>query len=277
MKEAVATGVSRLNECAYCVDAHTVLLRATRAHQAAVLIQGGRESEIGDPCLRSAAVWAGATLSPGDAVLDSPPFSRLEAPEFIGTAVWIHYINRMSRIFLGANLIPLKSNALGLRSLAERMGGLFFARVIRRQCRPGDSLHILCPAPLPRDFGWASASPAISRAFAAFACAVEEAGSQALAPEVRKCVRERVETWEGTVPEMGRRWTDPVVANLGEEQRPAARLALLAALTPYLVDRDIVGEFQSRHKGDENLLGAVAWSSFTAARRIGSWLQPPND
>jgi AhpD family alkylhydroperoxidase len=37
VKEAVAVGVSRLNECPYCIDAPAVLLRATRAHEAAAM------------------------------------------------------------------------------------------------------------------------------------------------------------------------------------------------------------------------------------------------
>lgn len=275
IKETVAVAVSRLNECPYCVDAHAVLLRASRAHEAAALIQEGKEDEIGDCGLRSAAAWARATLSRGDAILDSPPFSYLEAPEIIGTAVWIHYINRMSKIFLGESLIPLKSNALGLRALAERMGGLFFARFTRRPRRQGDSLHILRAGILPQDLAWAAASPAISRAFAAFSGAAEEAGSQALESEVRKCVKGAVEGWDGAAPGPGRGWVEPAVAAMRRDQQPAVRLALLAALSPDLVDSDVVGEFKSQHPGDEILLGAVAWSSFTAARRIGSWLKLP--
>jgi AhpD family alkylhydroperoxidase len=275
MKEAVAVGISRLNDCPYCIDAHAVLLRATRAHQAAELIQAGRDVEISDPGLRSAALWAKATRSPGDPILATPPFSRREAPEFIGTAIWIHYINRMSRIFLGTNLIPLRSNALGLRALAERAGGLYFAPIIRRQRRQGDSIHILPAAEVPRDLAWAADSPVVSRAFAAFSGAVEEAGSQALDVAVRGCVQKKVEEWNGTDPGMGRRWTEPIEADLNEDQRPAARLALLTAFTPYLVERDVVEDFQSRRKGDETLLGAVAWSSFAVARKIGTWLMSP--
>jgi AhpD family alkylhydroperoxidase len=275
VKEAVAVGVSRLNECPYCIDAHAVLLRAARAHDAAALIQEGKEGEIGERGLRSAAIWAKATLSPGDAILEVPPFSSLEAPEIIGTAVWIHYINRMSKIFLGSNLIPVRSNAVGLRALAERAGGLFFARFTRRPRRPGDSLHILQAAPLPRDLGWASSSPAISCAFAAFAGAAEAAGSLALESEVRECVRCAVERWQGEAPGLDRSWAETAAAPVPKNQRPAARLALFAALSPGLANRDVVGEFQSLYPGDEKLLGAAAWSSFTAARRIGSWLKVP--
>ncbi len=274
IKEAVAVGVSRLNECPYCIDAHAILLRAADAHDAAALIQCGNEDRIADPRLRAAAAWAKATRSPGAGILNSPPFSQIEAPEIIGTAVWIHYINRMSKILLSGNLIPLRSNALGLRSLAERMGGWVFARSVRRPRRPGESLHIAPDEKLPGDLSWASASPVISRAFAAFAAAVDEAGSLGLESDVRECVLDRVEAWTGTDPGLGRNWAEGAIARLPAGSQPSARLALLAALAPYQVEEDVIRGFRNRHPADEQLLGALAWSSFTAARRIGSWLEP---
>ncbi len=276
-KEAVAVSISRLNECSYCIDAHAVMLHAADAHEAADLIQSGNNERITDPRLRAAAAWGKATRSPEAEILAVPPFSRLEAPEIIGTAVWMHYINRMSKIFLGQNLIPLKANPLGLHSLAERMGGWFFARSVRRARQPGESLRILPEATLPGDLSWATGSPAIARAFAAFAAAVEEAGSQALAAEVQKCVIERVASWNGVDPGLGRSWVRPAVDQLSSELQPQARLALFAALAPHQIGEDVIEDFRARCPGDEKLLGALAWSSFTAARRIGSWLKTPPD
>lgn len=274
VKEAVAVGVSRLNECAYCIDAHAVLLRAADAHEAAALIQKGNEGGISDPQLRAAAAWAKATRSPGAQILRFPPFSGSEAPEIIGTAVWIHYINRMSKIFLGGNLIPGRLNRLGLRSLAERAGGWVFASSVRRPRLAGESLRLVPEAKLPEDLAWAAESATVARAFAAFAAAVEEAGSQALEPAVRECVLARVEEWSGSEPGLSRSWAEPAVSGLEAKSRPAARLALLAALAPHHVAEDVIAGFLSQYPGDERLLGALAWSSFTAARRIGSWLNP---
>jgi AhpD family alkylhydroperoxidase len=55
--------------------------------------------------------------------------------------------------------------------------------------------------------------------------------------------------------------------------KPAARLALLVALASYQVDEGVIKAFRSQYPGDDKLIGAAAWASFMAARRIGSWLQ----
>ncbi len=274
LKEAVAVSVSRLNECPYCVDAHSVMLRAADRHDAAARLRDGAGGEIRDPNLRAAAEWGAATRTPMAEILGAPPFPPSEAPEFVGTAVWIHYINRMSTIFLGKNLIPLGSNPLGLRALAERMGGWYFAGAVRQVRRPGESLRLLPEKELPLDLGWASGSPPIARAFAAFAAAAEEAGARSLAPDVRECVLERITGWDGADPGLDTRWLETAVAPLDGDTGPAARLALLAALAPHRVGPGLIREYQARCPGDDRLLGVVSWSSFAAARRIGSWLNP---
>jgi AhpD family alkylhydroperoxidase len=272
MKEAVAVAVSRLNRCPYCVDAHTVFLRATACHDAARAIQNDLEDGISDPGIRALVKWARATRSPGSSELARPPFSRLEAPEIVGTAVWIHYINRMSKIFIGKNLIPIASNPLGLRSLSERMGGLFFASVARKRVEPGESLRLLRPAQRCPDFDWAAASAPISDAFGSFALAADEAGAAALSSEVRARVSEQVGAWDGTDPGSNHGWMTSFLHGLNPRDSAGARLALLAGIAPDRVDENCIRAFRNEIPADGALLGAVAWSSLAAARRISSWI-----
>jgi hypothetical protein len=81
-----------------------------------------------------------------------------------------------------------------------------------------------------------------------------------------------VGNWSGPEPGLGGDWLKPVVAGVQPASQPAARLALLAALSPHQAVDDVITAFSSLYPGDERLLGATAWASFTAARRIGSWL-----
>ena len=62
------------------------------------------------------------------------------------------------------------------------------------------------------------------------------------------------------------------VARLAEVKRPAARLALLTALASYQIDKDTIAAFRAQQPGDDKLIAATAWASFTAARRVGTWL-----
>ncbi len=272
LKEAVAVTISKLNRCPYCIDAHTVMLHAAAAHRAAEAIEYGHDDEIEDEKMRAVAAWSAATRSRGSPALLSRPFSPQEAPEFIGTAVWVHYINRMVHAFLNERLLPISSNMPAVRKAAGRAGGWYFARFVRRARQHAGAGIRLPEFALPEDLGWAAGSRAVAGAFAAFAAAADAAGQAALPAEVRTIVLERLCSWDGADPGMDRAWLEAPVSALSDEHRPAARLALLGAFAPYRIDADAIRQFRRRQAGDGDLLGCLAWASFTTARAIGTWL-----
>ncbi len=270
IKEAVAATVSRLNQCPYCVDAHTMMLDATSAHSISIAISHDQDDQIQDTDIRQVIAWARATRSPGDPLLKEPPFSDIEAPEIIGTAVAFHYINRMVDIFLGET--PLPSNRSWLKGTLKRMAGWYFSPAARRQKAAGISLTLLPEAALPTDLGWAESSPTVSGAFARWAAAVEMAGQDALPANVRDLVGEHIATWNGESPGLSRNWVEKAVTGLADADKSGARLALLTALAPYQIDKKTIAAFRAQQPEDKMLISATAWSSFTAARRVGTWL-----
>jgi len=272
IKEAVAAIVSRLNQCPYCVDAHTMMLHAVSAHGAAAAISQGNDSEIQDPAIRPIIAWAKATRSPEDPLLQRPPFSEAEAPEIIGTAVAFHYTNRMVDIFLDET--PLPSNRGWLKGTLKRMAGWYFSRAARRRKPAGTSLALLPEAEFPTDMGWAASSPTVAGAFARWAAVVEIAGQEALPADVLLLVRTHIDAWNGEPPSLSRGWVDAAIAGLDDAEKPAARLTLLTALASYQVDEGIINTFRAQQPGDDKLIAATAWASFTAARRVGTWLSP---
>ena len=271
VKEAVAATVSRINQCPYCVDAHTIMLNAISARNAAEAIIHQRDDQIRDTAVRSIVKWAAATRSPGAKVLLSPPFSHKDAPEIIGTALFFHYVNRMASVLLGDT--PLPSNHPLLKGFFKRMAAWFFSKAIRRSKPSGTSLELLPASELPADFDWAKSSPNIAGAFARFAAVVNRAGREFIPQDVRDCVVEQVQAWDGKDPKLGRHWVEEAMNGLDEESKDIGRLVLLTALAPYQVDDSIVHAFVTHINEDKKLLGALAWGSFTAARRIGTWLQ----
>lgn len=273
IKEAVAATVSKINQCPYCVDGHTIMLNATAEHEAARTISDESHSQISDPEIRAIVKWASATRSPGSSLLLSPPFSLQDAPEIIGTAVFFHYINRMVSVLLGET--PLPSSRRWLRDASKRIAGWFFLRSVRRLKSPGESLKFLPEAELPADLAWAKMVPTIADAFARFAAVVEEGGAHALSEEVRGCVQERVQAWNGEELSISRRWVEQTLSEFNDASKAAGRLVLLTALVPYQVDEGVVHDFRAYYPEDDTLLGALAWASFTAARRIGTWLHTP--
>jgi len=270
VKEAVAATVSRINQCPYCVDAHTIMLNAISAGNSAGAIIHKQDDQIRDAAVRSIVKWAAATRSPGAKVLLSPPFSRKDAPEIIGTAVFFHYVNRMVSVLLSDT--PLPSNHPLLKGFFKRMAGWFFSRAIYRSKSSGASLELLPDSDLPADFVWANRSPNIAGGFARFAAVVNKAGRDFIPEEVRDCVVKHVQAWDGKDPGLGRHWAEKAMSGLDEKSKDIGRLVLLTALAPYQVDDEVVNAFTTHITGDDRLLGALAWGSFTAARRIGTWL-----
>lgn len=263
-KEVVATSVSTINRCPFCIDAHNIML----------LESSGSEFDeaVLNPELGNIAAWAAATRTPGSPLLLKPPFSASDAPAFIGTAVFFHYINRMVTILLGASPLPFTTGVP--KKVSMHLAGWYFGGAIRRHKVPGASLELLPEAPLPDDLLWAKPSPPVAGAFARFAHAVETAGAQALSSEVRAVVSLALQSWDGTEPDDINNWCREATAKLkGESEKDAGKLALLTALAPYRVDETVVHSFSASSPGDGRLISALAWSSFAAARKIGSWLQ----
>ena len=270
VKEAVAATVSRINQCPYCVDAHTIMLNATSARNSADAIIHQRDDQIRDAAVRSIVKWAAATRSPGAEVLLSPPFSQKDAPEIIGTAVFFHYVNRMVSVLLSKT--PLPSNYPLLKGFFKRMAGWFFSRAVHRSKPLGASLELLPESELPADLAWAKRSPNIAGAFARFAAVVNRAGRDFIPEDVRDCVVKHVQAWDGKDPRLGRHWVEEAMNGLDEKSKDIGRLVLLTALAPYQVDERVVIAFTTHITGEDRLLGALAWGSFTIARKIGTWL-----
>ena len=270
VKEAVAATVSRINRCPYCVDAHTIMLNATSAHNSADAIIHQRDDQIRDPAVRSIVEWAAATRSPGAEVLLSPPFSQKDSPEIIGTAVFFHYVNRMVSVLLSET--PLPSNHLWLKGVFKRMAGWFFSRAIHRSKPLGTSLELLSETELPVDLAWAKTSPNIAGAFARFEAVIDKAGRDFIPEKVRECVEKYVQAWDGKDPGLGRHWVEDALNGFDEKSKDVGRLVLLTALAPYQVNDSVVHAFVTHINEDSKFLGVLAWGSFTAARRIGTWL-----
>jgi AhpD family alkylhydroperoxidase len=271
-KEAVAAAVSAINTCPYCVDVHTTMLHALGDRAPAAAIASGQTDAIADPDLRAVVTWARANRQPDAPILRQRPFPDAHAPELIGVAVAYHYVNRMVNIFAAESPFPLAAPIT--KPILRRVASPIFRKLLARQIRPGASLDLLPPAPLPADLGWAQGDPVIAAAFARAAAAFDTVGQQTLPEAVRQLVAARINAWRGEEPGLSRGWVDSAIHTLPAPQRPLGRLALLAALASYQVDAQVLNDARPHPgpAGDETLVAAAAWASFAAARRIGSWL-----
>ncbi len=261
IKETVARSVSEANSCSYCVGAHTMMLQAVGAGDS-------RSVE-----LDRIAAWAKATRFKGAAELEDPPFSFDDAPSIIGTAITFHYVNRVVDVFLPDSPMPVR--VPGMDGITKKVGAKVFSSVVKSEHRPGESLQLLPDAELPEDLAWASGDRFVSGAFARFSKEVSSAGEESLSETARTRVEEQVGKWSGEDMGLSRSWVDQAATGLEGQALDDARLALLVALAPHQVDEALVNDFRKRRPQDSQLIGAVSWAAFCAARRVGSWLKLP--
>lgn len=266
--DVIAGTISRLNTCPYCFSIHTSMLHSFDAPELAEAVLENRA--IADEKANALAQWAAATLTPGAAILKAPPFTEEQAPQVIGTALCFHYLNRIVNVFLD----PMPGSTISwMKGPMSRMSGMLMRkRLSNQRLAAGRFLDADPGGELPAEFRWAEGDANIAGGARRFVAAAEAAGRESVDPSVRECVLARLAAWNGEAPGLGRDWLEAAVTPARECLRPAARLAMLTALAAYQVDEGIVADFRSIQPRDRDLINTAAWASYSAVRRIGSWL-----
>ncbi|WP_168211282.1 carboxymuconolactone decarboxylase family protein [Actinosynnema sp. ALI-1.44] len=222
-KEIVAVSVSRTNGCEYDIAGHTVFLHLAGAPADAV----ERNQEL--------VRWA---QHGGPA-----PFSVGDTPEYVATALALHFVNRLVSILLDPGLRPG-----GMRD-GSAFDGAPIARAIRADHEPGESLALLDSVPTEGIPTWAGDSPA-GPAYAALRDAARRGGFL-LSERARQTVQDAISRGD----------TTPV-------DEPGARLAVLAGLAPGRITETDVKTWRSDKYTDHCLLHLFAYGAITAIERI---------
>ncbi|MFG2040645.1 carboxymuconolactone decarboxylase family protein [Dactylosporangium sp. NPDC048998] len=269
-KEAVAAAVAVANRCPFCIDAHTAMLHATGEHRLASAVLRGDTPE--DPADAALVAWAMSTRRPSPRPWPFPPEL---APEYVGTALANHCINRLVDALRPGS--PLPGGAL--RDPSRRAAGLALSRTVRRTLPLGESLSLLTPAAggatsAAGEPAWAAGAP-VGTAWVAFSRA-SKAGGALLGDAARDALLSAVDAWDGEHPELGNGWLDRAVTGVPEDQLPAARLAVLAAIAPYRLTDSAVAAWRSSvgpdgaGRSDADLVRLLAYGAFTAVDRLAA-------
>ncbi|GAB2691560.1 carboxymuconolactone decarboxylase family protein [Kitasatospora kifunensis] len=269
-KEAVASAVSAGNECPFCVRMHTATLHGLAHGRDSAAIAEGRLQAVADPAVRAVALWATRAAVRDTAARNPLPAPPEQLPELLGTAVVLHYLNRMVNVFLGAVPLPPGAPERSLRPVLRVLTWLIKSAA-RSGPMAGASLGLLPTAPLPDDLAWTAGNPAIAAAFARATGALEQAALRSVPDGVRALLPESLARWDGRPPGFGRGWVEQAIAPLPAVERAAGRLALLTALASYTVDESVIGAFRAQRGEDEALVELTAWASLMAARQVGAW------
>lgn len=265
IKEAVAASVSKLNQCPYCVDAHTIMMSAAGDKRTAELLTKGKYDEIEPSQTKKIMKWALSTLSPKSEIIKDPPFSKEWTPELVGTALFYHYINPLVTIFLGNTPLPFPFFKSQLKPIASRL----FKKAVNSPKLDGDSLILLPKAELPEDLSWTKASNNVSGAYARFSEVIIELEKTIIPIQTKNIVYQSIDNWPKVTKKFGTDWLEELTHPLKGEFKIAATIALLTIYSPYKITQEIIKDFKHFFPNQKQLLGITAWASFLRAKKIG--------
>lgn len=281
VKEAVATAVSRANTCPFCVTVHNNTLSGLTVHDDTLpglagpaemlLTADGQLGPGTDVAVRAATAWAADSMTEPGAAQHQPVCQADQAPELIGTAVLLHYLNRMVNVFLGEVPLPPGVPKFMLGRVMRTLGGMIRAAA-REPHPPGMSLQLLPSASLPGDLSWAAADSVVAEAFARACAAIDEAAARSVPDVVKDAVTAELAGWHGEPRGPSRAWVEDRVTGLPYARRAAARLALLTAFASYQVDHTVIEQVRRDGTSDAEMIELTAWASLAAARRAGGWI-----
>lgn len=274
LKDLIASGVSVSNQCPFCLEAHTELLKHTDRGLVEAIIENKTDA-ISSSYERDLALWSLNTLNPDSEIIQNPPFSEGEKAEVIATAVSFHYMNRFTNVFFDDSAIPLAAIP------GAKKAFMFMARPMMRklahlknhQCYISDST----PSGFNMTLPWAEDNQVVEDIFLRMAAAAELAGSEALPPAAKKLVEYDLAHWNGGSRPVTRSEITEKVSGLTSQEQPFAEIALLTAYASYRVDESTVNNFRNSCPDDQRFCQIIIWASYRAALRIGEWLNHPQN
>ena len=146
-KEALGVTLSQVNGCTYCEDLINSVVYGAEQEKLAEQMRYRKQDEIEDDNTRLLHSWARNIYSDDAPILFTPPFSRVEAPEVLGSALMFNYFNRYVKVFFsGTPLIAPFSSRL-IKSLLYKLTGQELRDSVIRRLKPGRAITLLDPAP----------------------------------------------------------------------------------------------------------------------------------
>ena len=263
-KETIAATISELNTCPYCEDAHKTALsalgdKATKNEKTKAIIE-----------------WSQNTRNPHAKIIQNPPFTAIEAPEIIGTALLFHSTNRLVSIFLAESMLP---GIIGNKSF-KKIALYFAAKTIMKhfvgkKVEAGHSLQFIGQHEIPKHLQWAESVPAYAQIFTAQESVLAEIEKDLIPPTSARILREAISAWQGEDMPLGRSWLADLTKDISEEEKSIATIILLAAFAPHTVTENDIRAFQENNPSDKDLLETCFWSIETLTKKIATWLTQP--
>ncbi len=263
-KETIAATISELNTCPYCEEAHETALsalgdKATRNEKLKAIIE-----------------WSQNTRSPHATIIQNPPFTAIEAPEIIGTALLFHSTNRLVSIFLAESMLPgIIGNKFFKKAALNFTAKTIMKDFVEKKVEAGHALQFIGQHEIPKHLQWANSVPAYAQIFTAQESVLAEIEKDLIPPTSARILREAISAWQGEDMPLGRSWLADLTKDISEEEKSSATIILLAAFAPHTVTENDIRAFQENNPSDKDLLETCFWSIEMLTNKVATWITKP--
>ena len=268
LKEAIATSVSEINKCSYCVDAHSIMVFGTEKglqNNISNIKNGKKEPKSKEDKIIQ---WALQNLDFNSSIILNPPFRKEEAPEIIGTAVLFHYINRMVNLFAGNTPLPTTKMRGVIISFASKF---VFSKAIKKKKTAGESLIFIDGNTNQNVFDWAAGNPNINNAFQYFKDQSESRIDTILSPELMSLLTSQAEDLSLLKSGFGNEKLENFLKEVESSEKQIAEFCFLTMFEPHKVYEKHFNTLKQHFDGEE-ILQLAAFVSMLIAEVIGKRL-----
>jgi len=275
-KEIIAAGVAQINKCPYCEDVHRTSISSAGNNDAAKAIINGSWKSLKNERTKAIIDWSINTRNPNASIIRNPPFSKIEAPEIIGTALVFHSTNRLVSIFLEESPLPGLLNNNLLKKVALKIASkTLFKTMVTKKVNEGESLQFIHNYKIQKSFEWSKTIPSFSRALAAEKMLLYEIEKEIIPQKLVSLFKNKVKKWQGEEMPLGRSWLQILTNGLSEAEKPIANLIFLAAFEPYTITKTDIDAFRKIYPDDKDLVDVSFWAIQILTNRISEWLTKP--
>lgn len=268
LKEAIATSISEINKCNYCVDAHSMMIfgmKKSLQNNISTLKNCETEPKTKEDKL---IFWALQNLDFDNEIITKPPFSTEEAPEIIGTAVLFHYINRMVNIFAGSTPLPTAKMKGLIINIAIKF---IFSKAIKKKKIKGESIKFIDKDINSDTFDWANSASEIKKAFEYFRYQSENKIDKILSHELVSLLKIQAINLNLLKPAFGNEKLENFLKMVKPNEKQIAEFCFLTMFEPHKIYENHIKTLK-QILNDAEIMKVAAFVSMLIAESIGKKL-----
>lgn len=266
LKKAMGAALSEVNRCPYCEDMLLSLTLGANEKNLANSLQANNLTQIKDELTKKRMEWIKASQSKHSDTLKTPPFTKEQMPEALGTLIVFGYTNKISDFALDGSPVP----KLG-RGVSLKLFGVELKESAEMDLSPGRSLNLLAEGSVPDDLQWSLSNPLVAQSLARWNRVLEKGISTVLSSETINGISQNLLNWEGGSSSISKNWVEDEIKSIPKQEKNKARLALLVAKVSYQIDDSLIQQLVNEGISESDLIKLGAWGAFMGAKTVANW------